>query len=84
MRSFHSASALGVMPNNTAIVPLWRRPDLFAAKRRVHAFIAEWMGITMAEAGVLMGPAVSAAKRWDAPLAKFEARSRTLGSLGLG
>ncbi len=63
-------------------------PDLFAVKRRACAFAAEWLGITVAEAGVylgvLIGPAVSAAKRWAAPLAKFEARSRTLGALGLG
>ncbi len=46
------------------------------------------MGVTVAEAGiylgVLVGPAATPAKRWDAPMAKFEACARTIGSLGLG
>ena len=35
--------------------------------------------IKLADESVCIGPAASAAKWWDAPLAKLGARSRTLG-----
>ena len=67
---------------------LWTDPHFHNIKRQIATIIPSWVAVKVTlkalYLGVLVGPGVTISELWGLPIAKFMARGRFLGSLGLG